>query len=612
MLVAAGKKGEADALARKWIDDHPNDVAFQSYLAEQALRDRDFKQAATQYQAVLAKQPDNVTALNNLAWALGQQGDPKALGYAERALKLAPESPLVLDTVGVLYTSRGDAAKGVEYLTRAVALAPQRHDIRLNYAKALLKAGRTDDARKELEQLQKVSQDFPGKSEVAVLLKSSNDSREEEKGSTVIMGVIGVVGLGYVGLPLAVEFGKKVPTVGFDLMQEKVDAYRRHVDPTGEVSSEDLKAARLLDATTDPTRLREADFIIVAVPTPIDAAHQPDFSPLVGASITVGRHMKKGTTVVYESTVYPGATEEVCIPLLERESGLKWKQDFFVGYSPERINPGDREHTLTRIVKVVSGDTAETLERVARTYETVITAGVHRASSIKVAEAAKVIENTQRDLNIALMNELALIFHRIGIDTMEVLQAAGTKWNFLPFRPGLVGGHCIGVDPYYLTHKADMLGYHPQVILAGRRINDGMGHFVAEQTVKQLIQAGLQVKDADVIVLGLTFKENCPDLRNSRVIDIVRELESFGARVSVHDPLADAAEAMHEYGVRLSSWDELPQGCAIVAAVAHDEYRRRPVDDFVGKLRPGGLYVDVKCQADAQQLRSRGLHVWRL
>jgi UDP-N-acetyl-D-galactosamine dehydrogenase len=426
------------------------------------------------------------------------------------------------------------------------------------------------------------------------------------------MGVIGVVGLGYVGLPLAVEFGKKVPTVGFDLMQEKVDAYRRHVDPTGEVSSVDLKAAHLLDATTDPARLGEADFIIVAVPTPIDAAHQPDFSPLVGASITVGRHMKKGTTVVYESTVYPGATEEVCIPLLERESGLKWKQDFFVGYSPERINPGDREHTLTRIVKVVSGDTAETLDRVARTYETVITAGVHRASSIKVAEAAKVIENTQRDLNIALMNELALIFHRIGIDTMEVLQAAGTKWNFLPFRPGLVGGHCIGVDPYYLTHKADMLGYHPQVILAGRRINDGMGHFVAEQTVKQLIQAGLQVKDADVIVLGLTFKENCPDLRNSRVIDIVRELESFGARVSIHDPLADAAEAMHEYGVRLSSWDELPQGCAIVAAVAHDEYRRRPVDDFVGKLRPGGLYVDVKCQADAQQLRSRGLHVWRL
>jgi UDP-N-acetyl-D-galactosamine dehydrogenase len=426
------------------------------------------------------------------------------------------------------------------------------------------------------------------------------------------MGVIGVVGLGYVGLPLAVEFGKKVRTIGFDLLPQKIESYRRHVDPTGEVSSEDLKAAEFLEATSDPTRLSEADFIIIAVPTPIDAAHRPDFSPLVGASITVGRHMKKGGTVVYESTVYPGATEEVCIPLLERESGMKWKQDFFVGYSPERINPGDREHTLTRIVKVVSGDTVATLERVAETYEMVVTAGVHRASSIKVAEAAKVIENTQRDLNIALMNELALIFHRMDIDTTEVLQAAGTKWNFLSFRPGLVGGHCIGVDPYYLTYKADMLGYHPQVILAGRRINDGMGHYVAEQTVKQLIQSGAHVKDADVIVLGLTFKENCPDLRNSRVIDIVRELQSFGARVSVHDPLADPQEAMHEYGVSLCAWDDLPRASAIVAAVAHDDFRKRPVDDFLGKLLPGGLYVDVKCQADAEVLRGKGLTVWRL
>jgi UDP-N-acetyl-D-galactosamine dehydrogenase len=426
------------------------------------------------------------------------------------------------------------------------------------------------------------------------------------------MGVIGVVGLGYVGLPLAVEFGKKVRTIGFDLLPQKIESYRRHIDPTGEVSSEDLKAAQFLEATSDPTRLSEADFIIVAVPTPIDAAHRPDFSPLVGASITVGRYMKKGATVVYESTVYPGATEEVCIPLLERESGMKWKQDFFVGYSPERINPGDREHTLTRIVKVVSGDTAATLQRVAETYEMVVTAGVHRASSIKVAEAAKVIENTQRDLNIALMNELALIFHRMDIDTTEVLQAAGTKWNFLSFRPGLVGGHCIGVDPYYLTYKADMLGYHPQVILAGRRINDGMGHYVAEQTVKQLIQSGAHVKDADVIVLGLTFKENCPDLRNSRVIDIVRELQSFGARVSVHDPLADPQEAMHEYGVSLCAWEDLPRASAIVAAVAHDDFRKRPVDDFLGKLLPGGLYVDVKCQADAAVLRGKGLTVWRL
>jgi UDP-N-acetyl-D-galactosamine dehydrogenase len=421
-----------------------------------------------------------------------------------------------------------------------------------------------------------------------------------------------VVGLGYVGLPLAVEFGKKVRTIGFDLSQAKIEAYRRHVDPTGEVSPEELKAASLLEVTTDPGRLKEADVVIVAVPTPIDEAHQPDFSPLVGASISVGRHMKKGTTVVYESTVYPGATEEVCIPVLERESGLKWKKDFFVGYSPERINPGDREHTLTRIVKVVSGDTPETLERVARTYELVITAGVHRASSIAVAEAAKVIENTQRDLNIALMNELALIFHKIGIDTLEVLQAAGTKWNFLPFRPGLVGGHCIGVDPYYLTHKADKLGYHPQVILAGRRINDGMGKYVAEQTVKNLIRGGRSVKGAKVAVLGLTFKENCPDLRNSRVIDIIRELESYGVEVSVHDPLADAAEAMHEYGVALQSWEALPRADAIVLAVAHEEFKRRSVDGLMDKLQPGGLVADVKCQLDASKLRAKGVSVWRL
>ncbi len=430
--------------------------------------------------------------------------------------------------------------------------------------------------------------------------------------SAVQKSVVGVVGLGYVGLPLAVEFGKKLRTIGFDLSQPKIDAYRRHVDPTGEVPTADLKAASLLEVTTDGARLAEADVIIVAVPTPIDDAHQPDFSPLVGASITVGRHMKRGATVVYESTVYPGATEEVCIPLLERESGLTWKKDFFVGYSPERINPGDREHTLTKIVKVVSGDTPETLERVARTYEQVVTAGVHRASSIAVAEAAKVIENTQRDLNIALMNELALIFHRMDLDTHEVLQAAGTKWNFLPFRPGLVGGHCIGVDPYYLTHKADKLGYHPQVILAGRRINDGMGKFVAEQTVKGLIGNGCHVKGARVLVLGLTFKENCPDLRNSRVIDIIRELASYGVEVCVHDPLADAGEAMHEYGVTLTPWEALPKADAIVLAVAHDDYRRQSLDELCAHLKPGGLVADVKSQLDAARLRERGLAVWRL
>jgi len=426
------------------------------------------------------------------------------------------------------------------------------------------------------------------------------------------MTIVAVVGLGYVGLPLAVEFGKKHRTIGFDLSKAKVDAYRRYVDPTGEVSAEDLKAAARLEPTTDASALKEADFVVVAVPTPVDDAHNPDFSPLVGSSTSVGRNLKRGAVVVYESTVYPGATEEVCIPILERESGMKWKKDFFVGYSPERINPGDREHTLTRIVKVVSGDTPETLEKVAEVYGSIIAAGVHKASSIKVAEAAKVIENTQRDLNIALMNELSLIFHRIGIDTLEVLSAASTKWNFLPFRPGLVGGHCIGVDPYYLTFKAEKLGYHPQVILAGRRINDSMGKYVAEQTVKQMIQAGFPVKGSHVVVLGLTFKENCPDLRNSKVIDVIHELESYGVTVHVHDPVALPEEAKHEYGVDLVPWEHLPKANAIVAAVAHAEFRQRPIEDYVAKLSTGGLFVDVKCQADAAALQSRGLQVWRL
>jgi len=426
------------------------------------------------------------------------------------------------------------------------------------------------------------------------------------------MTVIAVIGLGYVGLPLAVEFGKKYRTIGFDLSREKVEAYRSHFDPTGEVSAADFEVAKKFSATTDPAALREADVIVVAVPTPVDEAHQPDFRPLVGASESAGRHMKRGATVVYESTVYPGATEEICIPVLERASGMKWKQDFHVGYSPERINPGDKQHTLTRILKVVSGDTPETCERLAEIYGSVVTAGVHKASSIRVAEAAKVIENTQRDLNIALMNELAILFDRLGIDTLEVLEAAGTKWNFLPLRPGLVGGHCIGIDPYYLTHKAEMVGHHPQVILAGRRINDSMGKFIAERTVKNLIRAGFSVKDQDVIVLGLTFKENCPDLRNSRVIDVVRELESYGAKVHVHDPVASSAEAEHEYGVKLTAWSELPKAGAIVAAVAHSDFRNHSISDYVAKLHPKGVFVDVKGQADAVALRSHGIEVWRL
>ncbi len=424
---------------------------------------------------------------------------------------------------------------------------------------------------------------------------------------------IAVVGLGYVGLPLAVEFGKKHPTSGLDLSEEKVAAYRNFVDPTGEISSEDLRAATQLSCHTDPEVLRNADFIVVAVPTPVDKAHQPDFTPLIKSSESVGKHIKRGAIVVYESTVYPGATEEVCIPLIEKHSGLKWKQDFFVGYSPERINPGDKEHTVTNIVKVVSGDTPETLKTVSDVYGSIITAGVYSASSIKVAEAAKVIENTQRDLNIALMNELAIIFDKIGIDTLEVLKAAGTKWNFLPFRPGLVGGHCIGVDPYYLTHKADMLGYHPQVILAGRRINDGMAAYVAQQTVKKIIQTGGAVKGSKVIVLGLTFKENCPDLRNSKVADVVKELQEFGCEVSVHDPLAEPKEAVHEYGITLTEWNALPGSAdAIVAAVSHTEYTGQPVTQLLTKLKPGGVFIDIKSAYPQDVIEAAGYTLWRL
>lgn len=424
---------------------------------------------------------------------------------------------------------------------------------------------------------------------------------------------VAVVGLGYVGLPLAVEFGKRFPTVGVDLSSEKVEAYRNFFDPTGEVGSEDLRAAIHLTCHTDAAVLSDADFIVVAVPTPVDEAHVPDLSPLVGSSTAVGKHMKRGAIVVYESTVYPGATEEVCIPLLEKHSGLKWKQDFFVGYSPERINPGDKERTVTKIVKVVSGDTPDTLKTVSEVYGSIITAGICEASSIKVAEAAKVIENTQRDLNIALMNELAIIFDKIGIDTLEVLKAAGTKWNFLPFRPGLVGGHCIGVDPYYLTHKADMLGYHSQVILAGRRINDGMAAYVAQQTVKQIIKTGGAVKGSKVIVLGLTFKENCPDLRNSKVADVVKELQEFGCEVSVHDPLAEGKEAEHEYGITLTAWGALPdQADAIVAAVSHTEYITQPVEQLLAKLKPGGAFIDIKSAYPQQAIEAAGCKLWRL
>ena len=430
---------------------------------------------------------------------------------------------------------------------------------------------------------------------------------------TIKSVTIAVVGLGYVGLPLAVEFGRKMATRGLDLSADKVAAYRRHIDPTGEVSTQQLQAAVHLQCHTDPAVLKEADFIIIAVPTPVGVAHQPDFTPLTKSSEAVGKHMKRGAIVVFESTVYPGATEEVCIPILEKHSGLKWKQDFWVGYSPERINPGDKERTVTKIVKVVSGDTPATLDKVAEVYGSIITAGVYKASSIRVAEAAKVIENTQRDLNIALMNELAIIFERVGIDTLEVLKAAGTKWNFLPFRPGLVGGHCIGVDPYYLTHKAEMLGYHPQVILAGRRINDGMAAYVAQQTIKQMIGNGTNIKGAKVIVLGLTFKENCSDLRNSKVADLVKELQDFGCEVHVHDPLAKPEQAQYEYGITLSEWGQLPQYAdAIVAAVSHDEYTTQPVANLLAQLKPGGVFIDVKSAYLPETITASGARLWRL
>lgn len=423
---------------------------------------------------------------------------------------------------------------------------------------------------------------------------------------------VGVVGLGYVGLPLAVAFGRKFPTLGYDLSVEKIRAYRERRDPTGEIPDEVFREAKLLECSNDASKLKAAEYIVVAVPTPVDGAHMPDFSPLQSASEAVGRSMKRGATVVYESTVYPGATEEVCVPILERASGLSWKKDFFVGYSPERINPGDREHTLERIVKVVAGDTPETLEKVAGLYGAIVPAGIKRASSIAVAEAAKVIENTQRDLNIAFVNELAIIFHRLGLDTTEVLEVAGTKWNFLGFRPGLVGGHCIGVDPYYLTYRAEQVGYHPEVILAGRRINDGMGRYVAHETVKLLIRRGSSVKGAVVNVLGLAFKENVPDLRNSRVIDVIRELESYGVRVAVHDPVVSAAEARHEYGIELSSWDELPVADATVLAVPHTEFLKRQTRDFISKTGKNGCLIDIKSKLDAQAVEEAGLAIWRL
>ena len=425
---------------------------------------------------------------------------------------------------------------------------------------------------------------------------------------------IAVVGLGYVGLPLAAALGRKVDVIGFDIHAEKVAQLRDGFDVTGEVTAEDL-ASTTINYTTDPASLKDADFIIVTVPTPIDENNNPDLRPMESASKMIGQNLKKGAIVVYESTVYPGVTEDICVPILEQQSGLKGGADFKVGYSPERINPGDKVHTVDKIVKVVSGQDQETLDTVAKVYELVVTVGVHRASSIKVAEAAKVIENTQRDLNIALINELALIFNKLAIPTQDVLEAAGTKWNFLKFTPGLVGGHCIGVDPYYLTHKAEQIGYLPQVILAGRRINDGLGKYVAENTVKQMIKVGKVVKNSRVLLLGLTFKEDVPDIRNTKVVDIVAELEDYGVEVLIHDPLACPEETQHEYGVELTEMADVGKVDAIICAVNHQQFSDLTSDKLAELCSNGngqGVVVDVKWRFKREDIEKSGLAYWSL
>lgn len=426
---------------------------------------------------------------------------------------------------------------------------------------------------------------------------------------------IALVGLGYVGMPIAVEFSKHVNVVGFDINKAKVEAYKNGTDPTLEVGDEAIKACSV-EWTSDEAKLKEAKFIIVAVPTPINDDTTPDLAPVIGSSEIVGRNLTKGAIVVYESTVYPGVTEETCIPILERESGLKCGVDFKVGYSPERINPGDKVHRLTTIKKIVSGMDEESLEEIAKVYEIVVEAGVHKASCIKVAEAAKVIENSQRDINIAFMNELSIIFNRMGIDTLEVLEAAGTKWNFLPFRPGLVGGHCIGIDPYYLTYRAEQFGYHSQIILAGRRINDDMGKYIAEQTVKQLIKADKPIRSAKIGCLGITFKEDCPDVRNSKVSDILKELGEYGITPIVCDPVADAPDAKKFYGVDLVPISEFKDLDCLIIAVAHQEFKALSVEDidamFKDEPNSKKIIVDVKGVREKNELNSLGYKYWRL
>ena len=425
---------------------------------------------------------------------------------------------------------------------------------------------------------------------------------------------LSLVGLGYVGMPIAVAFARKIKVVGFDLNEEKIRLYQSGIDPTNEVGADVIKKTSV-EFTADPSRLREARFHIVAVPTPVKSDHTPDLSPVESASRILGQNLTKGSVVVFESTVYPGVTEEICVPILERESGLKCGVDFKIGYSPERINPGDKVHRLETITKIVSGMDEETLDTVAKVYELVVDAGVYRAQSIKVAEAAKVIENSQRDINIAFMNELSIIFHKMGIDTLEVLEAAGTKWNFLPFKPGLVGGHCIGVDPYYLTYKSDQLGYHSRIILSGRRINDEMGKYVAESLVKNLIKVNIPVKTARVAILGFTFKENCPDTRNTKVIDIYNELGEYGIRPIVVDPAADAAEAERLYGITFGSLKDVKDMDAVVVAVAHDVFAKltkADVDKFYKAGNEKKVLADIKGMFDKEEYMTSDYYYWRL
>jgi UDP-N-acetyl-D-galactosamine dehydrogenase len=423
---------------------------------------------------------------------------------------------------------------------------------------------------------------------------------------------IAVVGLGYVGLPLAIHLSAHFAITGYDIRKSRIAELKQGHDRTLEVSGETLKEA-VLDFTADPQILSSCPLIIVAVPTPIDDSRIPDLRPVENAAHAVGKHLAAGSTVVFESTVYPGVTEDICVPILEKQSGLKLGEGFTVGYSPERINPGDRVHTLDNITKIVSASDPQTLELLSQIYGTIVKAGIYRASSIKVAEAAKVIENTQRDINIALMNELSIIFNRMGIDTLEVLEAAGTKWNFLPFRPGLVGGHCIGVDPYYLTYKAESIGYHPEMILAGRRINDNMGKYIAERTIKILINAGRPVRNARVAILGLTFKENIPDLRNTRVIDIITELKDYGVHVLVHDPMADPAEVNHYSGLTLTAVQDIQEVDAVIVAVAHQAYQHLGLSGIAGLCRNGRpIVVDVKAIFDPEEARRLGIRYWRL